>query len=97
MALEMGALALVTGAADVALVTVLMTSFSSMQRKPTGMNSPLGISIGVVILLPELLSMAALGATVTWLDAGVAVAVLAAALLLLLSLERFISREKLLP
>ncbi len=46
------ALALATGVSDVALVTVLMTGFSSMQKRPTGMNSPIGISIGVVLLIP---------------------------------------------
>jgi hypothetical protein len=97
MALEVGVLALVTGGADVAMVTVLMTGFSSMQRKPTGMNSPLGISVGALILLPELMLMAALGETVIWLDVTVALGIFAAALLLLLSLERLISREKLLP
>lgn len=97
MALEVGVLALVTGGADVAMVTVLMTGFSSMQRKPTGMNSPLGISIGALILLPELMLMAALRETVIWLDVAVALGILAAALLLLLLLERLISREKLLP
>jgi hypothetical protein len=97
MALEVGALALVTGGADVAMVTVLMTGFSSMQRKPTGMNSPIGISIGAVILLPELMLMVVLGESLIWLDVSVALGILAAALLLLLSLEKFISREKLLP
>jgi hypothetical protein len=79
------------------MVTVLMTGFSSMQRKPTGMNSPLGISVGALILLPELMLMASLGEAVIWLDVAVALGILAAALLLLLLLERLVSREKLLP
>lgn len=92
-----GALSIVTGASDVALVTVLMTAFSSMQRRPTGMNSPIGISIGVGILVPEFLLLSVLGATIFWLEVIVAVAMLAAAILLLLSIEKFIKREKLLP
>jgi hypothetical protein len=95
--LEAGALALITGCADVALVTVLMTSFSSMQRKPTGMNSPLGMTVGVFIVFPEFLTVAALGGAAPWIDFGIAAGVLVTALLLLLSFDRLISREKLLP
>jgi hypothetical protein len=96
-AVEGGGLALVTGVADVALVTVLMTSFSSMQRKPTGMNSPLGIGVGVFILLPELVLFTAFGTAILWLDLVVALAIMIVAMALLLSLDRLISREKLLP
>ncbi len=91
------ALALATGVSDVALVTVLMTGFSSMQKRPTGMNSPIGISIGVVLLIPEFVLIPALKGSIIWVEAGVAVAILVTALLLLLSLERLIKREKLLP
>ncbi len=97
LALEIGALALVTGLADVALVTVLMTGFSSMQRRPTGMNSPLGIGVGIIVIFPEFILISALGVSIIWLNAGLAIAVLGAALLLLLSLGRWIRREKFLP
>lgn len=92
-----GALVVITGLADVALVTVLMTAFSSMQRKPTGMNSPLGISLGIFAVLPELFVGFVLGSTVVWLDLAVAMALLATSLGLLASLDRLIKREKLLP
>ena len=92
-----GGIALVTGIADVAFVTVLMTAFSSMQRKPSGMNSPLGISIGAFLLIPELLLGALLGGVVLWLDVAIAVVILVAAVTLLLSLDRLIMREKRLP
>ncbi len=97
LSLEAGGLGLVTGLADVALVTVLMTGFSSMQRKPTGMNSPLGISIGVLIVFPELVLFSALGTNVIWFDVAVALAVFVVSILLLLSVDRLIKREKLLP
>ena len=90
-------LALVTGVSDVALVTVLMTSFSSMQRRPTGMNSPAGITLGVVFLIPEFLLLSVLGPTIVWVEGFVAVGLLVAAIVLLLSLEKLIKREKLLP
>jgi hypothetical protein len=97
MGLMAGGLALVTGIADVALVTVLMTGFSSMQRRPTGMNSPLGIGVGVFLLLPELVLLAAVGSIILWVDLGIAIVVLVAAVALLASLDRLIKREKLLP
>jgi hypothetical protein len=90
-------LSLATGLADVALVTTMMIAFSSMQRRPTGMNSPLGISIGVVFLLPEFLLLSVLGTGVVWLYVATAAAILVAAVVLLLSLDRLIKREKLLP
>jgi hypothetical protein len=76
IALEGSGLTLVTGVANVAMVTVLMTSFSSMQRRPTGMNSPLGIGVGVFILLPELMLFAAFGTAIIWLDLAIALAIL---------------------
>jgi hypothetical protein len=92
-----GVLAVVTGLADVALVTFLMTGFSAMQRKPTGMNSPLGITIGVFLVLPEFLLLFLLQGAIIWLDIGIAAALLVASGLLLLSVDRLIMREKLLP
>jgi hypothetical protein len=96
-ALTNAAVALATGLANVGFVTVLMTSFSSMQRKPTGMNSPLGISIGVFILLPEILLGFLLGTAMVYLDAAIAVAIMLVTAALFGSLDRLITREKLLP
>ncbi len=92
-----GGLALVTGLADVSMVMFLMTAFGSMQRKPTGMNSPVGITIGIVIVMPELLLQFVLGAAVVWLDLAIALAVLVTAAVLLSSVDKLIMREKLLP
>lgn len=97
MASEVAGLGVVTALADVALVTVLMTAFSSLQRKPTGMNSPLGITIGIFLVLPELLLTVVLGSEVVWLDLAVGLAILAVAAFLLTSVDRLIVREKLLP
>ncbi len=92
-----GALALVTGLADVALVTFLMTAFSSMQRRPTGMNSPVGITIGILLVAPEVLLVAFLGSAIIWLDLAIGAAVVVATAVLLLRVDRLIMREKLLP
>jgi hypothetical protein len=90
-------LAVTTGISDVALVTVLMTGFSSLQKRPTGMNSPIGITIGVLILIPELILVSALKAEIIWVEGVIAVALFVVSLLLVLSFERFVKREKLLP
>lgn len=92
-----GLLAAVTGLADVSLVTFLMIGFSAMQRKPSGMNSPLGITIGVFLVLPEFLLLFLLQGTIIYLDIGVAVALAAVTAFLLVSVDRLIMREKLLP
>lgn len=90
-------LAVGTGLADVALVTVLMTAFSSMQRRPTGMNSPVGITIGVFLLIPEVFLLVLLGSEAVWVDGAVALVLILVALGLISSLDRLIQREKLLP
>ncbi len=90
-------LALATGVSDVALVTILMTGFSSMQKRPTGMNSPIGISIGVALLVPEFILISVLQSAIIWVEGALAVGLLVAAVLLLLFLERFVKREKFLP
>lgn len=92
-----GGLGLLTAIADVSLVTFLMIAFSSMQRRPTGMNSPVGITIGVVLVLPEIVFLFPLGAAILWLDLAIAAAMLATTTFLLLSVDRLIMREKLLP
>jgi len=61
------------------------------------MNSPLGITIGVLFLIPELLLLSVLGTQVVWVEGGMAVALLIAAVFFLLSLGKLIKREKLLP
>ncbi len=73
-----GVLALATGVSDVALVTVLMTAFRWMQKRPTGMNSPIGISIGVVLLIPGFLLLSVLETVIVWVEGTVAVALLVA-------------------
>lgn len=92
-----GGLALVTGTSDVALVTVLMTAYSSLQRRPTGMNSPVGITIGILLVIPEFFLIALVGAAILWVDTAAALGILATSLVLLLSLDRLVKREKLLP
>jgi len=90
-------LALITGVSDVALVTVLMTAYSSLQRRPTGMNSPLGITVGILLIMPEFFLIALLRTLILWLDLAIALVILGIAAFLLRSIDRLIVREKLLP
>jgi len=94
---EVIGLGVLTGIAAVSLVTVLMTAFSSMQRKPTGMNSPLGISLGIFAILPELFLGAILSSYALFFDVIIGAAVMVVALAMLISIDRLIQREKLLP
>ena len=94
---ESVAISLVTGLADVALVTVLMTGFSSMQRRPSGMNSPLGVGVGIVPVFPSLILGVVMGPSLFWVEGAIAVVIFAIAAALLLSLDRMVSREKFLP
>lgn len=94
---ESAMISLVLGLADVSLVTVLMTGFSSMQRRPSGMNSPLGVGVGMVPVLPGLVLGALVGPSIFWLEGGLALIILVVAVALLLSLDRLVSREKFLP
>lgn len=92
-----GGITLIAGISDVAFVTVLMTSFSSMQRKPTGMNSPLGVGVGIIPLFPGIVLSAIIGGIVLWFDFAIAIGLLIIAASLLFIIDRLIRREKLLP
>ncbi len=96
-AAESGGISLVMGVSDVAFVTVLMTAFSSMQRQPTGVNSPLGVGVGIIPLFPGLVLGALLGGMILWLDLAVAMGLLVLTVALLSAVDRLIRREKLLP
>jgi hypothetical protein len=61
------------------------------------MNSPLGIPIGGLLLLPEVFLISVLGTKVVWVEGAVAVGLFVAAVFLLLSLGKLIKREKLFP
>ncbi len=98
--LGIGALA-VTAALSlsaVSMVTITMVAFSSLQKQRVGANSPLGLALGVPILLPTfylpLFLPFSISILVDLLIAGSA-GVLSIVLLILSS--RLIRREKMLP
>ena len=53
--------------------------------------------VGVVLLIPEFLLISVLGTAIVWVEGAVALGLLLATGFLLLSLGKFIKREKLLP
>jgi hypothetical protein len=99
LGIEMLALTAVLSFSAVSLVTVTMVAFSSLQKQRVGSNGPLGLIVGVVVLLPtfyipEILQSFYLSVLADLLIAGFA-GILSIILLILSS--RLIRREKMLP
>ncbi len=93
----MNFLAVVTSVSDVSLVTILTMAFSSMQRRPTGVNTPLGITIGMILVLPEVFLLLSFGSSVFWVDVAMALMIFILSIAMLLLVNILISREKFLP
>ena len=85
------------GLADIALVTVLMSAFSALQRQPVGMNQPLGISIGAFVLVGALMAPLAAGSAAIILELVLSAIVAAISVTLLALTPNLIRREKMLP
>jgi hypothetical protein len=85
------------GISVVFLVTVSMIAFSSLQKTPTGANSPLGVTIGVIPVFPALILPFIFPSYVLVIDISIATVTLFVSIGLLLSIGKLILREKLLP
>jgi hypothetical protein len=94
---SIGVLTFSIGTAVVFLVTVSMIAFSSLQKTRMGANQPLGVSIGVIPVLPALILPIAFPSSALIIDISIAVVILLASIGILLSISRLIVREKLLP
>lgn len=91
------ALISVLGLSAVAFTTVLMMAFSSLQKQRVGANQPLGIGLGVVLVMPSYiipLIFPEIALTIVSLNAAIATAL---ALVAFLLAGRLVKREKLLP
>jgi len=93
----MAILTFAIGIAEVFLVSICMAAFSSLQRTPMGANQPLGVIVGVVPMFPALILPLVFPAYAVAVDLSIAIITLLASLALLLSVNRLIMREKLLP
>jgi len=90
-------LTIVLGISAVAFTTVLMMAFSSLQKQRVGANQPMGIGLGVLLIMPSFFVPALLperAVTIVFANAAVVIALSLAVFLLA---GRLIKREKLLP
>jgi hypothetical protein len=90
-------LAVILGLSVVSLVTVVMMSFSSLQKQRVGSNQPLGMSVGAFLVLPTYLIPFILSSIAFWVDLFWAAIILGISLVMFVVSSRLISREKLLP
>ncbi len=88
---------LALGVAVIALVTVLMSAFSALQKQPMGMNQPLGIAIGAFVLVGALMAPLGAGSLAIVFELIISGIVAAVSLTLLALTPRLIRREKMLP
>jgi hypothetical protein len=77
--------------------TLLMMSFSSLQKQRVGSNQPLGMAIGSVVVMPAYLLPLIVPSAAFWVDLLLAGVVIGLSLLTYSLSSRWISREKLLP
>jgi hypothetical protein len=94
---SMAVLTFAIGISEVFLVTISMMAFSSLQKTPMGANQPLGVIIGIIPMFPALILPLLFPSHAIVIDISIAVVTLLVSLALLLSVSRFILREKLLP
>ena len=94
---SMAVLTFAISISEVFLVSVCMVAFSSFQKTPMGANQPLGVIVGVIPMLPALILPIVFPAFAITVDLSIAAIMLIASLALLLSVDRLILREKLLP
>ena len=77
--------------------TLLMKSFSSLQKQRMGSNQPLGMAIGTFVVMPSYLLPFVVPSFAYWVDLVTAGVIIALSLLTYSLSSRWISREKLLP
>lgn len=81
----------------VSFVTIAMMAFGSLQKQRVGSNQPLGMGLGVMLVLPTYLFPLIAPAFAIMGDLMIAAIVITLSLLLFLLASRLIRREKLLP
>jgi hypothetical protein len=97
MVLQVSGLVVVLAIPAISFSTLVMMSFSSLQKQRVGSNQPLGMAIGIFIVLPAYLIPIVLPSLALVIDLLLAVVIAVLALLMYFSSSRLISREKLLP
>jgi hypothetical protein len=95
--LELSGLVVAMAIPAVSLSTLVMMSFSSLQKQRVGSNQPLGMAIGIFMVLPAYLVSLVLPSIAFEVDLLLAAIISVLSVLMYLSSSRLISREKLLP
>ena len=81
----------------VAFVVVIMMAFSSLQKQRVGSNQPLGIAIGVFLVMPTYILPFIFPGFAFYVDVLIAVVTIILAMSMFALSSRLIRREKLLP
>ena len=97
MLLEVCGLVVVLALPAVSFTTLIMMSFSSLQKQRVGSNQPLGMTIGVFTVMPAYVIPLAAPSIALSFDLVLAGVIVVLSLAMYLSSSRLISREKLLP
>jgi hypothetical protein len=98
LGLVMLAVTAALGFSAVSLVTIAMMAFSSLQKQRVGANSPLALSIGVVIIIPTFYTPFLLPfSAAIFVDLFIAGLAGGLSIVLLILSSRLIRREKMLP
>lgn len=95
--LEVSGLVLAMALPVVSFGTLIMMSFSSLQKQRVGANQPLGMAVGIFIVMPAYIAPLAFPSLALAIDLLLALVIAALSVLTYLSSSRLISREKLLP
>ena len=97
LVLEASLLTVVLAIPVVSFGTLLMMSFSSLQKQRAGANQPLGMAVGVFMVMPAYIIPLVLPLLALLADLVLASVIGVLAVLMYLSSSRLIRREKLLP
>jgi hypothetical protein len=95
--LEVSGLVVGMALPSVSFGTLIMMSFSSLQKQRVGANQPLGLAIGSFIVMPAYVVPLAFPSLALVIDLFLAAVIAVLSILTYLSSSRLISREKLLP
>ena len=97
MIIEIAALTPLIAFSAVSFVTLIMMSFSSLQKERVGSNQPLGIAIGVFLVLPTYAIPFVFPSFAVIVDLALACVIVVLALVTFFLASTLIRREKLLP
>lgn len=95
--LELSGLVVALAIPVVSFGTLVMMSFSSLQKQRVGANQPLGMAIGIFMVMPAYILPLVFPSLAIAIDLLLAMVIGALSLLMYLSSSRLIGREKLLP